>query len=47
MTGGMQRTSGTAVGGQAEKNVKIVSLEYESQGDEQGSWCGKLTDGAD
>lgn len=32
---------------QAEKSVKIVSLEYESQGDEQGSLCGKLSDGID
>ena len=31
----------------AEKNVKIVSLEYESQGDEQGYLCGKLSDGVD
>ncbi|OUN99650.1 hypothetical protein B5F98_00260 [Pseudoflavonifractor sp. An44] len=32
---------------QAEKDVKFVSLEYDAQGDEQGSLSGKLSDGID
>ena len=32
---------------QAENDVKILPLEYQSQRDEQGSLCGKLTDGVD
>lgn len=27
--------------------MKIVSVKYESQGDEQGFLCGKLSDGVD